>query len=237
MQCAQVATRAVANQTRDQAAGGDGSEERDARQAAEDDDILSTAEAPGILLRTPVVQPNPQSAQVQIEEFVTANRRKDEFLAVLCHELNSPLASIRNAVGVLSRQGGGNEVEHSMHALIDRQVHHMSLLIADLLDVSRITSGHVRLRAERVDLCAVVRDAIETAEYDIKQRKHRLTATWPDSPVWLQADARRLEQVFVNLLINGSKYTDTGGELALSVQVRDGSAIVRVRDGGIGIAP
>jgi signal transduction histidine kinase len=102
--------------------------------------------------------------------------------------------------------------------------------------VSRITCGRLRLRRERVDLCAVVRDAIQTLESDLDQRNHRVAATWPDAPIWLHADASRLEQVFVNLLANASKYTDAGGVLALSVHTRDRHAIVCVRDSGIGIA-
>jgi signal transduction histidine kinase len=104
------------------------------------------------------------------------------------------------------------------------------------LDVSRITCGRVRLKRERVDLRVVVRDAIETLQSDINQRNHRVVATWPDAPVQLHADASRLEQGFVNLLANPSKYTDAGGELALSVHTRNGYAVVCVRDSGIGIA-
>jgi two-component system CheB/CheR fusion protein len=88
-----------------------------------------------------------------------------------------------------------------------------------------------------VDLCVIVCNAIATASWDIEQRKHRLTTSCPDCPIWLNGDAGQLEQVLVNLLINGSKYMDAGGELALSVQVQDGSAVVSVRDRGIGIAP
>ena len=176
-------------------------------------------------------------ARSRIEELITADRRKNEFLAVLCHELRSPLASIQNAVSILrSRTGEDLAVQHTMHALIERQARHMTLLADGLLDVSRITSGHLRLQRERVDLCVVVRNAIETLEADFSHRNHRLAATWPDAPVWLHADARRLEQVFVNLLGNASKYTNAGGELALSVHTRHGHAVVRVRDSGIGIA-
>jgi signal transduction histidine kinase len=113
----------------------------------------------------------------------------------------------------------------------------MTHLATGLLDVTRIASGRLRLKRERVDLCVVVRAAIETLESDFKQRDHRIAATLPDAPVWLHAEAGRLEQVFVNLLANASKYTDAGGDLALSVHTSDGDAIVRVRDCGIGIAP
>jgi signal transduction histidine kinase len=121
--------------------------------------------------------------------------------------------------------------------MIERQVRRMTQLLDDLLDVSRITNGRLHLQLERIDLRDVVSNAIETLESDIKQRNHRLTTALPDAPVWLQADPGRLEQVFVNLLANASKYTDTGGELAVWMHVRHGQAIVRVRDSGIGIAP
>ena len=113
----------------------------------------------------------------------------------------------------------------------------MTQLVDELLDVSRITHGRLHLQRERIDLRVILGNAIQTLETDIKQRNHRLTTALPDAPVWLQADPGRLEQVFVNLLANASKYTDKGGELAVSVSMRDGQAIVRVRDSGIGIAP
>jgi signal transduction histidine kinase len=187
---------------------------------------LVTRHSPALLL-----------ARARIEELVTADRRKDEFLAVLCHELRSPLGSIQNAVTILRRRSGDDlAVEHRMHALIDRQLRHMRLLAEGLLDVSRITCSQLRLQRERIDLCVVVRNAIETLESDFSQRNHGLAVTWPDAPVWLHADVRRLEQVFVNLLGNASKYTDAGGELALSLHACDGHAVVHIRDSGIGIA-
>jgi two-component system CheB/CheR fusion protein len=138
---------------------------------------------------------------------------------------------------VIHTHSGDTGLQQRMHALVERQVRHMMLMVADLLDVSQIASRRPRLQAKRVDLCVIVCNAIATAWWDIEQRKHRLTRSCPDCPIWLNADARQLEQVFVNLLINGSKYMDAGGELALSVQVQDGSAVVSVRDRGIGIAP
>jgi signal transduction histidine kinase len=157
---------------------------------------------------------------------------------VLCHELRSPLSSIQNAIVILrGRAGEDLALRLRMHALIERQVCQMTQLAAGLLDVTRVTCGRLRLKRERVDLCVVVRAAIETLESDFSQRDHRLAATLPDAPVWLNADASRLEQVFVNLLANASKYTDAGGDLALSLQTSDADAVVCVRDSGIGIAP
>jgi signal transduction histidine kinase len=179
----------------------------------------------------------PRQAPSRLQELAIANRRKDEFLAMLSHELRNPLASIHNGIHLLSHQTEDTPAPHKIKAMIERQVRRMNQLLDDLLDVSRITNGRLRLQRERIDLRDVVSNAIETVESDIKQRNHRLTTALPDAPVWLQADPGRLEQVFVNLLANASKYTDTGGELTVWMHVRDGQAIVRVRDSGIGIAP
>jgi signal transduction histidine kinase len=212
----------------------------DAQQAVDGGDILIRDVDAGRFMRAdPLVTQHAPArlARSRIEALLTADRRKNEFLAMLCHELRSPLASIRNAIGILrGRTGEDLAIQHRMHALIERQVCQMTLLASGLLDVSRISCGRLRLKCERVDLCVVVRHAIETLESDFNERKHRVAATWPDAPVWLHADASRLEQVFVNLLANASKYTDLGGDLVLSVQTRDGHAVVCIRDSGIGIA-
>ena len=176
-------------------------------------------------------------ARLRVEELTTANRHKDEFLAMLGHELRSPLAAIRNGIHLLSRQAQDTPAPLELRAMLERQVRRVTQLVDDLLDVSRITQGRLHLQRERTDLRDVVRNAIQTLESDIKQRNHRLTTVLPDAPVWLQADPGRLEQVFVNLLANASKYTDMGGELTVVVHVRDGQGVVRVLDTGIGIAP
>ena len=181
---------------------------------------------------TPYMRPLRQ-ARLRVEELATANRRKDEFLAMLSHELRSPLAAIQNAVRLLSSE---TPPRQRTQALIERQVRRMTQLVDDLLDVSRISHG-LHLQRERIDLRVVVSNAIETLESDINERHHQLTTALPDAPVWLQADPWRLEQVFVNLLANASRYTDAGGELAVWVHTRDGQAVVGVRDSGIGIAP
>ena len=179
----------------------------------------------------------PRQAQLRVDELAIANRRKDEFLAMLGHELRSPLASIHNAVRVLSSQIEETPVRQRAQALVERQVRRMTQLVDDLLDVSRITHGRLRLQRERIDLRHIVSNAIETLESDIRERHHLLTTALPDAPVWLQADPWRLEQVFVNLLANASRYTDAGGELAVWMHTRHGQAVVRIRDSGIGIAP
>jgi signal transduction histidine kinase len=214
----------------------------EARQGADAGHIVLRHGAAGSFIRTdPLVTRHnrpARPARSRIEELISADRHKDEFLAVLCHELRSPLASIHNAIVILrGRAGEDVALQLRMHALIERQVCQMTQLAAGLLDVTRISRGRLRLKRERVDLCVVVRAAIETVEADCNQRDHRVAASWPDAPVWLHADASRLEQLFVNLLANASKYTDDGGDLALSVQTSEGDAVVCIRDSGIGIAP
>ena len=156
---------------------------------------------------------------------------------MISHELRSPLASVTNAVRILRSQNGDSPAPERAQALIERQVRRMTQLVDELLDVSRISRGRLYLQRERMDLRILVGNAIETVESDINLRRHELTTSIPPVPVWLQADSRRLEQVFVNLLSNAAKYTDAGGEIAVSVRVREGQAIVDVRDSGIGIAP
>jgi len=173
----------------------------------------------------------------RMESLIQADRRKDEFLAILSHELRSPLAAIQNAITVLrSSRGTDVTVQNGMHELIERQARQMSLLAVGLLDVGRITRGQLRLQQARIDLVTVLNNAIETVEPDFSRRRQLFTASWPRSSTWVLADASRLEQVFVNLLTNASKYTDEGGQISLSLQSGEGYAVVRVKDSGIGIA-
>ena len=176
-------------------------------------------------------------ARRRVEELANANRRKDEFLAMLGHELRNPLGSILDGIYLLGHQMHDAPASQKMQAMIERQVRGMTRLVDDLLDLSRITRGRLHLQRERIDLREVVSNAIQTLESDIRQRNHRLSLSLPDTPVWLQADPGRMEQVFVNLLANASKYTDTGGELTVGGRIEDGLAVVLVRDTGIGIAP
>jgi signal transduction histidine kinase len=173
---------------------------------------------------------------LQVEALTCANRRKDEFLAILSHELRNPLASMHYAVRLLGTQTGEGPARLRMQALIERQLRRMTHLVDELLDVSRITSGQLHLQRERLDLRDVVSHSIETLEWDLLEREQRLATELPDAPVWLRADPVRLEQVVVNLLANASRYTNAHGRLSVWVHAQDGEAIVRVRDSGIGIA-
>jgi signal transduction histidine kinase len=155
---------------------------------------------------------------------------------MVCHELRSPLASLRHAVRLMgSAQETPPRVQ--MQALIERQVCRMSTLVEDLLDVSRIAHGKLLLHPSLIDLRVVIDNAIQTTTPAIEACRHELTCILPAGPVWLMADALRLEQVFVNLLDNAVKFTRPGGHLALWFHVRDIQAVVRIRDSGIGMSP
>jgi signal transduction histidine kinase/CheY-like chemotaxis protein len=165
-----------------------------------------------------------------------ADRRKDEFLATLAHELRNPLAPIRNAIGVLRTAGVSERDRQESRTMIDRQVGHMARLIDDLLDVSRITAGKLPMRKARVQLADILSLAIETARPHLQQAHHHLTVSVPAEPVYLDGDSARLAQVFANLLHNASKYTEPGGQIAIIARVTAaGEAEVSVRDNGIGI--
>jgi PAS domain S-box-containing protein len=165
-----------------------------------------------------------------------ADRRKDEFLATLAHELRNPLAPIRNAVEVLRRSDGEAGLAEQARDMIGRQLDQMVRLVDDLLDMSRISRGKVQLRKERVELAAVVRGAVETARPLLDARGHELTVTPPAEAVWLDVDPTRLAQVIANLLHNAAKYTEKDGHVWLTVERQGGEVVLSVRDTGIGIA-
>ena len=164
-----------------------------------------------------------------------ADRRKDEFLAVLGHELRNPLAPIVSAVEVLD-EARATPAEHSRaRDVIRRQVRQMTRLIDDLLDVGRITSDRLVLRPSQADLSAVVAAAVETSRPAMDERGHRLTVSLPPGPVLLHVDAARLSQVLSNLLSNATKYTHPGGDIQIQAERAQGGLVIRVRDSGIGI--
>jgi PAS domain S-box-containing protein len=164
-----------------------------------------------------------------------ADLRKDEFLAMLAHELRNPLAPIRNAVQIF--RGVGPPVPELQWAteVIDRQVHQMTRLVDDLLDVSRITRGKIELRKERVELSAVVSSAVEASRPLIEKLGHELIVIMPPQPVHLEADPTRLAQVLSNLLNNAAKYTDHAGRIRLTAELHNFHVLIGVKDSGIGI--
>jgi two-component system CheB/CheR fusion protein len=164
-----------------------------------------------------------------------ADRRKDEFLAVLAHELRGPLAPILTAVKLLMAKGPADPALQRLRDTIHRQTMQLSTLVNDLLDVGRITQGKLQLQKSRIDLRAIVQQAVEVSHPLIERRRHTLRVQLPDTPVDVDADAARLIQVVSNLLNNAAKYTPEGGRIDIRVSKEEGAGVIRVRDEGVGI--
>jgi signal transduction histidine kinase len=173
----------------------------------------------------------------QGERLREADRRKDEFLAMLAHELRNPLAPVLNAVHILRRVGSNEARLAWCRDVIGRQVEQLTRLVDDLLDVSRITRGKIELRKEPVDLAAIVQRAVETSLPLIDAHRHRFLVELPSEPVRVEGDPIRLAQVVSNLLNNAAKYTDEGGSIGLRVEAAGREVFIRVRDTGRGIDP
>src|SRR5208283_2899404 len=178
------------------------------------------------------------------DELAELDRRKDEFLAMLSHELRNPLAPILNAAMLLRLhsnrnrlQGIENPILQQSATIIERQVGQLARIVDELLEVSRITTGRIQLHQARIAVGVVVENAVATVRSLIDQRKHDLTVSLPTQAIWLHADPARLEQVVVNLLTNAAKYTDPGGQVWLTLQQEGEEAVLRVRDTGVGIGP
>ncbi|MDF3022480.1 MAG: hypothetical protein K0Q92_3783, partial [Steroidobacteraceae bacterium] len=167
-------------------------------------------------------------------ELLEADRRKDEFLATLAHELRNPLAPIRQAASIARNPNADEAQKRWSNNVIERQVQHMSLLLDDLLDVSRITHGTLQLRKQHTDLQSILSAAVETARPLIDERRHQLVLKVPDS-LQVHADPLRLAQVLSNLLTNAAKYTNPGGQIRVNGAQRDDELVISVEDSGIGI--
>jgi CheY-like chemotaxis protein len=169
------------------------------------------------------------------QEAERASQAKDEFLAVLGHELRNPLAPILTALDLM-RLRGGDQPDRE-RTVIERQVQHVVRLVDDLLDVSRITRGQLELQKQRIELSEIVARAIEMASPLLEQRRHHLRVEVAHRGLLLDADPERLAQVLSNLVSNAAKYTEPGGRIAVSAAAEEGQIAIRVRDTGIGIAP
>ncbi|MCE9554781.1 MAG: response regulator [Planctomycetes bacterium] len=170
-------------------------------------------------------------------ELQQADRRKDEFLAMLAHELRNPLAPIRSGLDLLRIKGDDPATTHWVHETMSQQVTHMVRLVDDLMDVSRIMRGKVQLRPEPVEISTIVTRAVEVARPLIDSKQHDLSVELPPMPIEIQADPIRLTQVVANLLNNAAKYTDKGGRIRLSVAFANDQLVLRVSDTGIGLTP
>jgi signal transduction histidine kinase/CheY-like chemotaxis protein len=171
------------------------------------------------------------------EALLLADRRKDEFLATLAHELRNPLAPIRTGLDILRIRSGDAQATQRATDIMERQLRQMVRLVDDLLDVSRINTGKFAIKMGRVELKAVVNDALEVVRPYIELHGHELVIELPDRPVFLHGDATRLAQILSNLLNNAAKYTNRGGRVSLGARVEERSLVIHVADNGIGIAP
>ncbi|OLC55716.1 MAG: hypothetical protein AUH85_08575 [Chloroflexi bacterium 13_1_40CM_4_68_4] len=178
-----------------------------------------------------------EQLQAKIEELADVDRRKDEFLAMLGHELRNPLSPVTTALHLMRMHENDPTRTARAREIIERQVEHMTRLVDDLLDVSRITRGKIDLREETVALSEIVDRAVEIARPLIDERGHRLMLELPERPIQLVGDSARLEQVLANLLNNAAKYTDVGGHIWLRATADGRDAMISVRDDGDGLAP
>lgn len=171
------------------------------------------------------------------EAMREADRRKDEFLATLAHELRNPLAPIRNSLQILRLTGDSKPATEQIYEMMERQVNQMVRLVDDLLEISRITRGQIELRKERVSLTTVIQSAVEVSKPLIEDACHHLAISLPPEPLTFEADPVRLEQIVSNLLNNAAKYTNPAGRIWLTAQRESNNVVISVRDSGIGILP
>jgi len=208
---------------------------RDGSELPIDDSAAPIRDAQGQVVGAVLVFRDITQRKASEQILREADRRKDEFLATLSHELRNPLAPIRNAVQILNAKGPSELEFVWARDVIDRQVAHMTRLVDDLLDVSRIAANKLRVQKERVALATIVEMAVETSQPAMGAANHQLTVSLPLEAIHLEADATRLAQVFANLLNNAARYTENGGAIALVAEREGDDAVVSVRDNGIGI--
>ena len=163
-----------------------------------------------------------------------ADRRKDEFLAVLGHELRNPVAALGAGLHLLRKRGASTQAD-DIRERMDRQLFHLSRLVEDLLDISRISNGKISLRKERIELATIVRSAVEASQPNLDAAGHAFSASVPDEPIWLDVDHTRMAQVIANLLNNAAKYTPPGGEVSLLVSHNEDRVEIEIVDNGVGI--
>ena len=178
-----------------------------------------------------------QAIRGQAARLAEADRAKDEFLATLSHELRNPLAPLRNSLSLLRLSGNSDPQTAPVHEMMARQINHLVRLVDDLLEMSRISRGAFALRKERVDVAAIVHNAIETSEPLINAARHELEVALPTDPLWVEGDPVRLAQILANLLNNAAKYTDDGGRIAVVAKRQGDHVTIAVSDNGPGIAP
>lgn len=200
--------------------------------------IIERPVRPETLVSTCEVALRSRRRQYQVRDLLheldAADRRKDEFLAMLAHELRNPLAAVASAASLLNSSAEDREWAREV---IARQSSHLAHLIDDLLDVSRITAGKIRLRTDVIDAATILDRARDSVRSLVTARNHDLICRYAAGFLWVEADPTRLEQIVLNLLTNAAKYTPTGGRIELSAGLLDGEVVITMRDNGIGIAP
>jgi signal transduction histidine kinase len=170
------------------------------------------------------------------EALRNADRRKDEFLAMLAHELRNPLAPIRTASEILARTVPRQTPAQAAVAVIDRQVTHLTRLVDDLLDVSRITQGRIQLQRQPAEIASIVAQAMESVESLIREKRHQATLISHPQPLYVDGDSARLVQCVTNLLTNAIKYTEEGGEITVETREEAAHVVISVSDNGVGIS-
>jgi signal transduction histidine kinase len=210
-------------------------------------DYIADPSVPGVVASKikvfiDLIQAQRQAAALERQRVAAAaaeeaNRRKDDFIATLSHELRNPLAPLKNVVHLLRKRFAQEPTIETVCGVLERQVSRMTVLIDDLSDVARITQGKIRLERVRTDLREVLATCIESTQPLITQRRQALSVDIGDEPLWVDGDAVRLAQVFSNLLTNASKYTPEAGAIWLEAKPSRSSVVVAVRDNGIGVEP
>jgi signal transduction histidine kinase len=178
-----------------------------------------------------------EALRTRERQLYTADRRKDEFLAMLAHELRNPMAPIRNASELLARMIPADPEMQAPVGIVKRQITHLSRLVDDLLDVSRITQGRIELQRRPIELAEVITQAMESVEPLMRERRHRVFVSTSYEPLYVNGDGARLVQCLSNILTNSAKYTDSGGEIRIEERAESGWAVVSITDNGVGIPP
>lgn len=208
-----------------------------ARGRPENDAAGHPLRMPGVVVDITARKLLEEELRIRLAQLAEADRRKDEFLATLAHELRNPLAPIRNSLEIMKMPRLDAATVQRTRDVMERQVHHLVRLVDDLLDVSRVMRGKINLRMESIEMATVVAQAVEMAQSLIEARGHRLALSLPEQSLLVNADSVRLTQVIGNLLTNSAKYTEPNGHIWLSVREDAGEAVINVRDDGIGISP
>jgi len=199
--------------------------------------VLTLTDHTGAATGFATVSQDVTERKARADELVEADRRKNEFLAMLAHELRNPLAPLSNAVQAIKLREAGDEEVAVATGILDRQIRQMARLVNDLLDASRISRSKIEIHRARIALRPVLEEAIETVRPLVTAHDHTLTTELPSEPIYIEGDAGRLSQAVGNLLANAAKFTDKGGRIRLSASREGDEAVIRVRDNGIGIAP